>query len=203
LNSASWLYFWTFNEGRGADLGSLWYLLQLVGYPVADPSRMETILMVVGTLVICALLLFAPRRPRLAQGVFLIVAWFLVVNKVYSPQYVLWLLPLLALARPRWLDWAVFSISETCYFAAIWLYLNDLTIDNAGSYPYYWFAIMLRIAVQLWLCAKVVYDIFHPEADVVRAHGRDDPDGGALDWAADANWVRGIAPVAPQPTTYR
>ena len=44
----------------------------------------------------------APRRPRLAQLAFLVVAAFLIFSKVWSQQYVLWLLPLVVLARPRW-----------------------------------------------------------------------------------------------------
>ena len=40
--------------------------------------------------------------PRLAALCFLIVAAFLLVNKVWSPQYSLWLVPLAVLALPRW-----------------------------------------------------------------------------------------------------
>src|SRR6201999_4626162 len=46
--------------------------------------------------------LTAPRRPRVAQLAFLVVAAFLVTNKVWSPQYSLWLVPLAGLAVPRW-----------------------------------------------------------------------------------------------------
>ena len=51
----------------------------------------------------------APRAPRRSRrrtadekGAVLVVAAFAITNKVYSPQYVLWLLPLAAMARPRW-----------------------------------------------------------------------------------------------------
>ncbi|HEY1118009.1 MAG TPA: glycosyltransferase 87 family protein, partial [Acidimicrobiales bacterium] len=50
-----------------------------------------------------------PHLPRLAQLGYLIVVGFLLVNKVYSPQYVLWLLPLAVLARPRWRDQIVWQ----------------------------------------------------------------------------------------------
>ncbi|MGV7835601.1 hypothetical protein PJM48_29075, partial [Mycobacterium kansasii] len=38
--------------------------------------------------------LTAPRRPRVAQLAFLVVAVFLLTNKVWSPQFSLWLVPL-------------------------------------------------------------------------------------------------------------
>ena len=44
----------------------------------------------------------APEPPRLASLAFLLVAAFLLLNKVWSPQYSLWLVPLAVLALPRW-----------------------------------------------------------------------------------------------------
>jgi uncharacterized membrane protein len=55
---------------------------------------------------------------------FLVVAAFLMTNKVYSPQYVLWLLPLMILARPKWRDWLIFTAGELIYFVAIWWHLG-------------------------------------------------------------------------------
>ena len=185
-----WMNFWTFNVDRGGDLGSIWYVLSLAGYEVPSLSRVVSALMVVGTAAICLMLLLAPRRPRLAQGVFLIVALFLVLNKVYSPQYVLWLLPLLVLARPRWLDWTIFSVAELFYFVAIWGHLDGVLGPGAGGPDrLYWAAVVFRIGVQLWLCARVIWDMWHPEDDIVRAGGLDDPDGGVLDGRPDAPWL--------------
>ena len=45
--------------------------------------------------------LTAPQRPRVAQLAFLMVAAFLLVNKVWSPQFSLWLVPLAVLALPH------------------------------------------------------------------------------------------------------
>jgi len=156
---------------------------------VPDVSKLVAALMVAGTLAICAMLLLAPRRPRLAQGVFLMVALFLMVNKVYSPQYVLWLLPLLVLARPRWLDWSIFAVGEAIYFVAIWAHLDGILAMGSGQERLYWWAVYVRIGVQLWLCGRVVHDMFTPRRDIVRAGGLDDPDGGIFDQAHDTPWV--------------
>ena len=45
--------------------------------------------------------LTAPQRPRVAQLAFLVVAAFLLTNKVWSPQFSLWLVPLAVLALPH------------------------------------------------------------------------------------------------------
>ena len=50
---------------------------------------------------ITVLALECPRPPRLAPLCFLVVASFLLVNKVWSPQYSLWLVPLAVLAVPH------------------------------------------------------------------------------------------------------
>jgi uncharacterized membrane protein len=188
-NPQNWLYFWTFNDDRGADLGSVWLVLSQLGQKAGDLSRAEMVLLVLAAVVISAVLLAAPKRPRLAQGCFLILTAFLMVNKVYSPQYVLWLLPLLVLANPRRLDWLVFSVAETAYFAAVWCYFVAAT--NGTEYRFYWFAIAFRVLVQLWLCGRVINDLWHPGRDPLRAGSVpiDDPDGGVLDHSADAVWL--------------
>ncbi len=190
LAPQGWINFWTFNVDRTGDLGSVWYVLSLAGVEIPRVSLWVAVLMVLGTLAICLLLLLSPQRARLSQGVFLVVALFLMLNKVYSPQYVLWLLPLLVLARPRWREWIVFSVAELVYFVAIWAHLDGALYSGGGTQDrLYWLAVGLRVAVQFWLCVQVIRDIVDPRRDIVRAQGADDPDGGVFDGAADAPWL--------------
>lgn len=107
-------------------------------------------------------------HPRLAQLGFLVVAGFLIVNKVYSPQYVLWLLPLAVLARPRWRDQIVWQAGEVFYFCAVWWYLGGyLNSPGDGEPGFYWVAIVVRVMAELYLCAVIVRDMFRPERDPV------------------------------------
>ena len=157
-------------------------------------------LFAVGCLAIAALIVFAPRRPRLGSVAFLVVAAFLITNKVYSPQYVLWLLPLMILARPRWRDWMIFSAGELIYFGAIWWHLGGyLTPGNNGADRIYWLAVLVRIATQSWVAILVARDALRPDRDPVRAGTADDPSGGRLDRAQDAPWVRRLhgKPMVP------
>ncbi|WP_020574643.1 glycosyltransferase family 87 protein [Actinopolymorpha alba] len=192
LAQDSWKVFWSFNTGRDGDFGSIWYVLKLAEHPVPGVNAVSLGLFALACLGIASLAILAPRRPRLASLVFLTVAAFLLVNKVYSPQYVLWLLPFVALARPRWRDWAVWQVGELIYWVAIWLHLAGILAPaNDAPDRLYWAAVGIRIAATLYLCAVVVRDILVPSADVVRERGLvDDPTGGPFDQAADARWCR-------------
>src|SRR5439155_14856 len=94
-----WLLFWRFNRDRGAEFGSVWYALDLLGVRVPAVTPVAATVLAVLCLGIAALGLSARRAPTLAQLAFLTVAAFCITSKVYSPQYVLWMLPLVVLAR--------------------------------------------------------------------------------------------------------
>ena len=192
-----WSYFFRFSSERGQDFGSVWLALSILGWQV-DPDALNLVAAAalgIACLGIAALILAPRRPPRLAQVAFLVVAAFLVTNKVYSPQFVLWLLPLAVLARPRWRDFLIWQAAEVVYFVAIWWYLVELTPDVEGlaERQYAW-AILIHIAGTVYLAAVVIRDILRPDADPVRADpvdaaspptGFDDPGGGVLDGAPD------------------
>ena len=96
------------------------------------------------------------------------MAGFLLVNKVYSPQYVLWLLPLAVMARPRWRDLLIWQAGEVVYVAAVWLYLGGWLYGGIGQQaPAYDAAILVRMAAELFLMAVVVRDVLRPAHDPV------------------------------------
>ncbi|MGL5406002.1 MAG: glycosyltransferase family 87 protein [Propionibacteriaceae bacterium] len=187
----AWQYFWRFNVDRGSDFGSFWYALQLMGADISGVSLLTAILNIVGAIALLGIGIFAPQRPRLGQLCFLMLCWFLMVNKVYSPQYVLWLLPFVVLARPRWRDWTIWTIGELIYFAAVWGTIAGKTQMPGTTFDHVYVAsIMIRLMVEGWLMAQIVKDIFHPEQDIVRDGDVDDPLGGVVDLATDAAWVK-------------
>jgi hypothetical protein len=118
---------------------------------------------------IVALALRAPRRPRLMQLLFLTVLAFLLTNKVWSPQFSLWLVPLALLARPRWGPLLAWQAAEGV------LLLTRFYFFVSGSAPgkgirVEWFltAVLVRDLLLLGLAALVVRDVLRPELDVVR-----------------------------------
>lgn len=184
-----WAKFYSFSQERRIDYGSIWLVIsQQTGEPLDGVNSYAVALMLLLCAAIAGLALYAPRRPRFAQLAFLVVAAIVVANKVYSPQYVLWLLPLAVLARPRWRDFLVWQGSQVLYFLGIWMQLAYVTGGNKHhGLPQdgYHLAIVIHLLGTLYLCGVVVRDILLPERDVVRWDGEDDPSGGVLDGAPD------------------
>ncbi|MFA1540210.1 glycosyltransferase family 87 protein [Actinomadura monticuli] len=205
-----WKEFYTFSQGRGIDWGSIFFVLQDHGLP--GPATDTDLLNLLGTgtfLVLAAgiavLALAAPRRPRLAQLLFLVLVAFMLPNKVWSPQYVLWLLPLAALARPKLPAFVAWQIGEILYFFGIWWFLLSVSAQTPGqdlsgtvsavlsleapeggiSQDVYSLALLARFVTVLALAVLVVRDILRPSGDTARSDGQDDPAGGVLDGAAD------------------
>ncbi len=105
LYPRGWAEFFRLNSDRGADPDSIYNVLHsFVGWPAWSASTFNGVSLVLFAAA-CAAIgwigLTAPRRPRLAQLCFLLVAAFLLTNKVWSPQYSLWLVPLAVLAVPH------------------------------------------------------------------------------------------------------
>ena len=153
------------------------------------PTHLNTAIAVSFLLVLGALGLLAlraPRRPRLPQLLFLTMVGFLLTNKVDSPQYVLWLLPLAVLARPRWRPFLAWQAAEGLVLLARFAFFvgNDKSGQGLGI-SWFFAAVLLRDALLLLYAGLVVRDILRPDLDVVRADGSDDPAGGVLDGAPD------------------
>jgi uncharacterized membrane protein len=137
---------------------------------------------------------------------------------VWSQQYVLWLLPLIVLARPRWGAIIAWTVAEFGYFTAFYAELM-----GAGGKPVipegtFVLASTLRLVTVAVLCGLVVREIWRPELDPVRQTYHDDPDGGPLN-RPDADWIAGLrrafrvdhtakpptdadpSPLSPEPAT--
>lgn len=188
-NFAGWSHFYSFNSERGVDFGSFWYAADMLGLPGVPQDRINLIAggaFIVLLAAIGVLVLRAPRRPRVPAVMFLVVAAFIITTKIYSPQYVLWLIPLAALARPRWRDYLIWQAGELIYFMAIWWYLVVYGVDEGRGLndQVYALATLVHIGATLYLAAMIVSDILSPSTDPVRSDGfaddADDPAGGVL-----------------------
>ena len=197
-----WSRFYVFSSERGQDLGSVWLALSITG--VTAPADVLNVLGIAVFALLCAgvaaLIMFSKQQPRLAPMLFLTLAAFLVTNKVYSPQFVMWLVPLAVLSLPRVRPLLLWQGAEVLYFAAVWWYLVDLEEPGTGLHPgWYAAAIFVRVAALAWFSWRVVQLTLHPQLDPVRRIAND-PAGGVLNGPAPSaprSEVTGPSLVAP------
>jgi uncharacterized membrane protein len=211
-NFDNWRRFLQLNTDRPIDWGTLWYIgdhfprgkghygfqpFHWLGTHV-DPTLNYLTYLLIGLawLAIGGLALLARERPRLAQLAFLTVAAFLIFNKVWSQQFVLWLLPLAVLARPRWGAFIAWQVAELCYFFAFYGELMGASGRQVFPEGVFVLASILRLGTVAVLCGFVVHDILHPAQDAVRTTYQEDPDGGLLNEDAEPRPVMVPAAVA-------
>ena len=198
-----WWEFYKFSIDRPTERSTFWAIgrtltngsLSGTDAPFWQPPGIAVAAaLVVALLGIVWLGLAAPVRPRLAQLAFLCVLAFLLTTKVWSPQYSLWLVPLLALARPRWRLALVWQLTEVVVWILTLTVLLGLSVEQHGiAYGWLVLVLIVRDALLVALAALIVRDMWQPWRDVVRADGTDDPGGGVFDEAPDAVDLRSPA----------
>ncbi|MGI9125381.1 MAG: glycosyltransferase family 87 protein [Mycobacterium sp.] len=209
LYPRGWSEFFRLNSRRNQDMDSLFNVIEsYTGWHGLDtglgfwqpPLVLNTVVAVLFVMC-CAAIAYmawtAPQRPRLAQLAFLIVAAFLLVNKVWSPQFSLWLVPLAVLALPHRRVLLAWMTIDALVWVPRMMYLYGE--QNMGL-PEQWFTttVLIRDIAVLGLVVLVIRQIYRPDEDLVRWGGRiDDPSGGVFDGAPDAFptwWPKRLAP---------
>lgn len=93
-----WWRFYELNLSRGADWGSPWLAFSMLGIPLANLNYLTILALLAGLTLVSLIFFEFSVTPTLAQISFILLAIVMIVSKVYSPQYVLWLTPLAILA---------------------------------------------------------------------------------------------------------
>jgi uncharacterized membrane protein len=208
LYPRGWSEFFRLNTRRGDDMDSIYNVVKsFTGWRGFDPqlgfweppSVTNAVTAVLFAACVCGIgyvALTARYRPRLAQLAFLVVAAFLLTNKVWSPQYSLWLVPLAVLALPHRRILLAWMTVDALVWVPRMLYLFG---EQKMGLPQQWFTttVLLRDIAVMTLCALVIREIYRPELDLVRHGGRvDDPSGGVFEHAPDVpptwlpSWLR-------------
>lgn len=157
-----WLEFFRLNRRRPADFDSLWYLAeQLRGarFDVATLNLVSGALVLAGWAVI-AVIGSRRRRPCDTWALALpALVWFLLANKVYSPQYSLWLLPLMALSLRRLAPFAAFCVADLTVFAVRFPWFGHFRdVERSPSDLLFAAVLLVRAAVLLWILVESTLD---------------------------------------------
>ena len=138
-------------------------------------NAVTLILFLLGCVFVLILGLKAPKDPRIAELVVLIVGFFLLFNKVWSPQYSIWFIVPAVLALPHWkllLAWMTVDM-------AVWpvLMWHMLGADNHGVPGWFLDIFVLgRDAGIIAIMVLVVMQILGKREDkVAAAHNGHDP----------------------------
>lgn len=123
-----WLATWRFHARREPDFETPWTLLQAHGPDWLNEPGTLRMAAAVLTLVVVAVATLAlgwrqwrVGRSPLVSGA-LITILFLLVNKVYSPQYSLWILPLLVVLGTPWTPLVGFALADVANFLVRYQY---------------------------------------------------------------------------------
>jgi uncharacterized membrane protein len=154
---SSWWTFFRFNGERPADWDSLWYLACRHVSFGALCDHTSRINLLSGVLFAALVVLLwrskasrDPAFPRWTLG-FPILVLFLLTNKVYSPQYGLWLLPWFALGSVSTRAFLAFEAADVAVFVTRFSFFGEL--QGVGGLPFAWFelAIWIRAAILVWM----------------------------------------------------
>lgn len=166
--TSGWLEFFSFNASRPADWDSLWFLVceQASGMGCTNTRlvNLGSLGLFIGWVAIVWTIKARrqPGFPRWTLG-FPIIALFLLTNKVYSPQYSVWLLPWFALALPHLRLFLAFEAADMAVFVTrfSWFGLLDGHHNGFAGSPLGAFelailvrAVVLAICVIAWVRSR-------------------------------------------------
>jgi uncharacterized membrane protein len=130
-----WWRFYSLNLNRGSDWGSLWYALSNLGLDLTHQNYLSVLLLLIAITLFSLFFLQTVDVLKLTHVALFIMVAVMAVSKVYSPQYVLWLVPLAVIALIDKRDLAIFWFwqgAEVLYHLAIWQHLASVTGAKFG-----------------------------------------------------------------------
>ncbi|AWB82834.1 hypothetical protein C3B44_11245 [Corynebacterium yudongzhengii] len=183
----AWGEFLRLNSERGWEWTTIWAVIgRMTGWEGFDAGEGEPVILNTVTFVLfvfacLAIAIFGlkvRRTPRVAELFTLIVIAFLLVNKVWSPQYSLWLLIPAVLAVPNWrliFTWA--TVDMLVWPILMW---HMMGVDDNGAPAWLLNAVILaRDGLIIAIAIQVIRQMRGEVVDrVLSAHEGVDPLAG-------------------------
>ena len=132
-----WFYFFSFNATRMPNVDSVWNVLGLMIPSLLDVNainKISFVLFALSSLWLCGIL----KKGEVEAGFFGVTLSFLLFIKVFSPQYLLWLLPFFALVLPpsRKLFYALELSNAVVLFSTLFFLFRDVPGSLVATYVF-------------------------------------------------------------------
>lgn len=156
----NWSAFYRFSQERPGTAASIWEIAANRNWWflwIADRNFYAALAFLIGAAAIIALG-WRRHRTHLWALTTPVLAWFMLANKVYSPQFDLWLYPLLLLTAPRLWPVGLFVLGDiAAYFAEFWWFAGLEHASPSATYGQIGLAAGFRAAAMLWLIGDCVF----------------------------------------------
>jgi uncharacterized membrane protein len=158
LAPENWSEFYRFSQERGGTAGATWEVLTALGlFPWPEAKNLVAALAFLAGAAAILACGWQRHRDRLWVLFTPLLAWFLLTNKVYSPQFDLWLYPMLLMTAPRLWPVALYvAAGAAAYFAEFWWFAGMEGAWPAASYGDIACAAIVRGAALVWLIVDCV-----------------------------------------------
>ncbi|CAN5732579.1 MAG: glycosyltransferase 87 family protein [Actinomycetota bacterium] len=175
-----WSRFLQLSRSRPADHDSLYRIIEVeLRSSQFDVPTLNLVTAVLFVGAAAAVLIVGVRRrpPAHTWQLFLpLLIAFLLTSKVYSPQFSLWLLPLLALALPRRTPFLLFCAADAAVFLVRFPWLGGRQgFTPAPGYGVFAVTIAVRAAVLAWIAWLAVRERPAWDGTAAAAEGRSGP----------------------------
>jgi hypothetical protein len=134
VRPGAWWYFFETNRSRPREV-NLWNLFDRWGVTTSTINTWSAILLGLA-LVLLLLIQWYGRRDAWLLACCAILSWFFFVNKVYSPQYSLWIVVLLATVGASPALAVAWSATDLIYFWSSFVTLGQLRFGDAAHWFY-------------------------------------------------------------------
>ena len=148
-----WWEFYNFSKTRGIDFGSIYLAIHNL-FEINISTSVANSIGLISVAIAFLIALIYHRKLNAAEIFLLLLGVFLLFNKVYSPQYWLWLTPIFALTLQNRSQWILWNVAQLLYFVGIWrylLFLQDSTASGAINEQIYSFILIAK-----WLTTFVL-----------------------------------------------
>lgn len=133
-----WAATYEFHTLRGPNFDNIWAVRDFgpIQLPSLEPGRLNLVTAILTSALCVTALGVGWRRGKRMNGYPVVavsgalLAAFLLLNKVHSPQYALWVMPFFVLLRVHWGWWAGYEAVDLAVYAGVFRFFHQSCATN-------------------------------------------------------------------------